>query len=57
MDTVGHSRHPALVLVTGATGYVGGRLVKALAAGHRQVRCLARHPGFLRPRVRPGTKL
>ncbi|MEU9560141.1 SDR family oxidoreductase [Streptomyces fumanus] len=35
-------------LVTGATGYIGGRLVpELLAAGHR-VRCLARSPGRLR---------
>ena len=35
-------------LVTGATGYVGGRLVpQLLAAGHR-VRVLARHPEKLR---------
>ncbi|MGW0337891.1 SDR family oxidoreductase [Streptomyces sp. NPDC003011] len=35
-------------LVTGATGYVGGRLVpELLAEGHR-VRCLARSPGALR---------
>jgi uncharacterized protein YbjT (DUF2867 family) len=35
-------------LVTGATGYVGGRLVpQLLAAGHR-VRVLARHPDKLR---------
>ncbi|MFD9789926.1 SDR family oxidoreductase [Streptomyces sp. NPDC059070] len=39
---------PGLVLVTGATGYIGGRLVpELLAAGHR-VRCLARTPGKLR---------
>ena len=44
------------VLITGATGYVGGRLVpRLLAAGH-DVRCLARDPGRLhdrpwRPRV------
>ncbi|MET9042803.1 SDR family oxidoreductase [Streptomyces sp. NPDC002387] len=35
-------------LVTGATGYIGGRLVpELLAAGHR-VRCLARSPDRLR---------
>ncbi|MFF7972326.1 DUF2867 domain-containing protein [Streptomyces sp. NPDC007905] len=35
-------------LVTGATGYLGGRLVpELLAAGHR-VRCLVRSPGKLR---------
>jgi uncharacterized protein YbjT (DUF2867 family) len=35
-------------LVTGATGYIGGRLVpELLAEGHR-VRCLARSPGALR---------
>ncbi|MEV6027384.1 SDR family oxidoreductase [Streptomyces sp. NPDC052036] len=35
-------------LVTGATGYIGGRLVpELLAAGHR-VRCLARSPDKLR---------
>ncbi|MFI9002070.1 SDR family oxidoreductase [Streptomyces sp. NPDC053541] len=35
-------------LVTGASGYIGGRLVpELLGAGHR-VRCLARHPDKLR---------
>lgn len=35
-------------LVTGATGYIGGRLVpELLTEGHR-VRCLARSPGKLR---------
>jgi uncharacterized protein YbjT (DUF2867 family) len=32
-------------LVTGATGYVGGRLLRRLAAGGRRVRALARLPG------------
>ncbi len=40
----GHMR----ILVTGATGYIGGRLVpRLLDAGH-SVRCLARHPDRLR---------
>ena len=41
---------PRTVLVAGATGYIGGRLVPALLeAGHR-VRCLARTPAKLRDR-------
>jgi uncharacterized protein YbjT (DUF2867 family) len=40
-----------LILITGATGYVGGELLKALlSAGHR-VRCLARRPEALRAAV------
>lgn len=46
------------VLLTGATGYVGGRLLPVLEA-RRDValRCLARRPEFLRPRVAPGTEV
>jgi len=35
-------------LVTGATGYLGGRLVPELLAAGYRVRCLARSPGKLR---------
>ncbi|MGR8012132.1 SDR family oxidoreductase [Streptomyces hypolithicus] len=35
-------------LVTGATGYIGGRLVPELLAAGHQVRCLARTPAKLR---------
>ncbi|WP_030244838.1 SDR family oxidoreductase [Streptomyces sp. NRRL S-350] len=35
-------------LVTGATGYIGGRLVPELLAAGYRVRCLARDPGRLR---------
>ena len=35
-------------LVTGATGYIGGRLVPQLLAAGFAVRCLARNPGKLR---------
>jgi uncharacterized protein YbjT (DUF2867 family) len=36
------------ILLTGATGYVGGRLLTALRARGERVRCLARSPGNLR---------
>jgi uncharacterized protein YbjT (DUF2867 family) len=45
------------ILVTGATGYVGGRLLAELERlGHR-VRCLARDPETLRPRVGTATEV
>ena len=44
------------VLVTGATGYIGGRLVPELLDAGHEVRCLARTPAKLRGRRlgRPG---
>ncbi|HZA92983.1 MAG TPA: SDR family oxidoreductase [Gemmatimonadales bacterium] len=47
----------ALILLTGATGYVGGRLLKHLEAEGRSVRCLARRPEFLRARVGGSTEV
>ncbi len=38
---------PQTVLVTGATGYIGGRLVPELLAAGHTVRCLARTPSKL----------
>jgi uncharacterized protein YbjT (DUF2867 family) len=38
------------VLVTGATGYIGGRLVPMLVAAGHAVRCVARDPGRLEGR-------
>lgn len=46
-----------LILLTGATGYVGGRLLKALEQAGQQVRCLARRPQFLQPKVAATTEV
>jgi uncharacterized protein YbjT (DUF2867 family) len=44
------STESRLILVTGATGYVGGRLVPRLLQGGERVRCLARDPARLQGR-------
>ena len=46
-----------LILLTGATGYVGGRLLHALEAADYRVRCLSRHPEALSQRVAPTTEV
>jgi uncharacterized protein YbjT (DUF2867 family) len=45
------------VLLTGASGYVGGRLLRALEERGVLVRCLSRNPSFLRGRVGPDTEV
>ncbi|MEP6473029.1 MAG: SDR family oxidoreductase, partial [Gemmatimonadota bacterium] len=45
------------VLLTGATGYIGGRLLAALEAHGRLVRCMARRPEYLLARVAPSTEV
>ncbi|NWG12756.1 MAG: SDR family oxidoreductase [Acidobacteria bacterium] len=45
------------VLSTGATGYVGGRLLRALEAEGTPLRCLARRVEHLAGRVGPGTEV
>jgi uncharacterized protein YbjT (DUF2867 family) len=46
-----------VILLTGASGYIGGRLLKALEAQGRRVRCLVRRPEYLRPRVAASTEV
>ncbi len=46
-----------LILLTGATGYVGGRLLDALQRSEHRVRCLARRPGYLENRVGESTSV
>ena len=45
------------VLLTGATGYIGGRLLSRLEEQGYTVRCLARRPEFLLARVKEGTQV
>jgi uncharacterized protein YbjT (DUF2867 family) len=45
------------ILLTGATGYVGGRLLAALEACGHDVRCLVRRPANLASRVGPRTQV
>ena len=46
-----------MILLTGATGYVGGRLLHRFEADGRPVRCIARRPEYLRARAAPATEV
>jgi uncharacterized protein YbjT (DUF2867 family) len=46
-----------VVLLTGASGYVGGRLLPLLERQPVALRCLARNPDKLRPLVGPSTQV
>jgi uncharacterized protein YbjT (DUF2867 family) len=46
-----------LILLTGATGYIGGRLLELFETESYPVRCLARRPEFLRSRLGAGTEV
>ena len=48
---------PQRVLLTGATGYVGGRLLPLLEQGGFRVRCLVRRPEVLTSRVAASTEV
>jgi uncharacterized protein YbjT (DUF2867 family) len=45
------------ILLTGASGYVGGRLLRRLEASDRPLRCLTRRPEVLRDRVQSQTEV
>ena len=46
-----------LILLTGASGYIGGRLLTHLEERGERIRCFVRHPTYMRSRVKPGTEL
>ncbi len=58
MTAEGHAELPPSnqrILLTGATGYIGGRLLSLLEARGYRVRCLSRNPQALAGRVRGTT--
>ena len=46
-------KHEGLILLTGGTGYIGGRLIRPLEAIGRPLRVMVRHPERLRPASAP----
>lgn len=48
---------PEPILLTGATGYIGGRLLRRLQETERQLRCLTRRPRELVGQIAPGTQV
>jgi hypothetical protein len=47
----------SLILLTGANGYVGGRLLRVLENQGYRVRCLARRPEILKQKADPSTEV
>jgi len=47
----------SLILLTGASGYIGGRLLPSLEKRGYRLRCLARHPEILKLKVGPSTEV
>jgi uncharacterized protein YbjT (DUF2867 family) len=56
-DAILNTSDSPVVLLTGGSGYVGGRLIPLLERSSVQLRCLARDPDKLRSRVRPATEI
>lgn len=48
---------PGRILLTGASGYLGGRLLHVLEKSGAEVRCMARRPDLLVSRVAPETEV
>lgn len=48
---------PSVVLLTGATGYVGGRMLPMFEKQPLTLRCLARNPDKLRPITKNSTQI
>ena len=57
MDSPVDTPASPLILLTGGSGYVGGRLIPLLEQHPVVLRCLARNPDKLRPRVKEPTQI
>ncbi|MBK9708816.1 MAG: SDR family oxidoreductase [Acidobacteria bacterium] len=52
-----NSNDARVIMIAGATGYIGGRLLKMLESSGHRLRCLARHPETLQAKVGAGTEV
>ena len=52
-----HPEDNERILLTGATGYIGGRLLKELEKSGYRVRCMARRPDYLKSKVSEGAEV
>jgi uncharacterized protein YbjT (DUF2867 family) len=52
-----NSEEQRLILLTGASGYIGGRMLQILEALPYRLRCMARRPEFLKQRTGPATEV
>lgn len=50
-------RGERLILLTGATGYIGGRMLLVLESRGERIRCLVRQPSYMTERVGPRTEI
>lgn len=57
MDLPADNPASLVILLTGGSGYVGGRLIPLLEKQGVRLRCLARRPEKMRSRVQPGTEI
>ena len=57
MPNITEVENTPLILLTGASGYVGGRLLRSLEKQGYRVRCLARQPEVLRQKAASSTEI
>ena len=57
MESAAAGMERNLIFIAGASGYIGGRLLMVLEAKGYRVRCLARRPEYLRPRIGQATEV